>query len=368
MVELAVLVTVQFDAVDCKDQQDELSLLCQSAGARVHANILIQRKQPTAALFIGQGKAHQLAQLCCQQGIDLLVINHELSPVQQRNLEQITQCRVIDRTGLILDIFALRAQSFEGKLQVELAQLNYLKSRLVHRHAGLSGQQGGIGMRGPGETQLETDRRLITNRITQLKQRLKKVHRQRSSQTRQRSRSGVFTVALVGYTNAGKSTLFNVLSKSQAYAADQLFATLDTTSRKVFLAPGVNIVLSDTVGFIQDLSHGLIEAFKATLDSVLEADLLLHVVDASSKARHQHVEQVQKVLKELGAQNVPQIVVWNKIDVLDRQAEVTYADNGEVSSVSLSAKLGSGVILARRVLTDFALARIKKQENKQKEQ
>lgn len=353
----AVLVTVEFDSTGTQEQQQELALLCQSAGASVHVSLVVKRKQPTASMFIGSGKAEELALICQENQVELVVFNHNLSPVQQRNLEHALQCRVLDRTGLILDIFAQRAQSFEGKLQVELAQLDYLKSRLVHRYAGLSGQQGGIGMRGPGETQLETDRRLIDDRITLLKNRLKKVHSQRSSQTKRRRRSGVFTVALVGYTNAGKSTLFNALSSSKVYEADQLFATLDTTSRKVFLQPGVDIVLSDTVGFIRDLSHGLIEAFKSTLDFVVDADLILHVVDASSEYRHQQIEQVQKVINELQASQVPQILVWNKIDLAGRQPEVTYHDNGDIASVSVSAKAGLGIVLTRQLLAEYITQR-----------
>ncbi len=353
----AVLVTVEFDSTCTDEHQRELVLLCQSAGAVVHQSLVVKRKQAVASLFIGTGKVDELAQLCQLHQIDLVVFNHDLTPVQQRNLEQKLNCRVLDRTGLILDIFALRAQSFEGKLQIELVQLEYLKSRLVHRHEGLSGQQGGIGMRGPGETQLETDRRLIANRIIQLKARLQKVHSQRLSQTKQRRRSGVFTVAMVGYTNAGKSTLFNVLSNSKVYAADQLFATLDTTSRKVFLEPGVEFVLSDTVGFIRDLSHGLIEAFKATLDSVIDADLLLHVVDASSEYRQQQIQQVNTVIHELGASHVSQIIVFNKIDLVDLQPQVKFLDDGQVSSVSVSAKAGLGVILLRNLLAQQIVAR-----------
>lgn len=268
---------------------EELSLLSRSAGAENVLRVKVRRRTPNAATFIGSGKAVEIKESCDELEVDLVIFDHDLTPTQQRNLEQVLDRRVIDRTGLILDIFAIRAESFEGKLQVELAQLQYMASRLVRRHSHLAGQQGGIGMRGPGETQLETDRRLIGVKISQLKTRLEKLRKQRQTQRRQRERKGQFTVAIVGYTNAGKSTLFNALATSKAYAADQLFATLDTTSRKVYLAPGANMVLSDTVGFIRDLSHSLIEAFKATLESTVHADLLLHVVDVTSPLRHEHM-------------------------------------------------------------------------------
>jgi GTP-binding protein HflX len=238
-----------------------------------------------------------------------------LSPAQQRNLERALQCRVLDRTALILDIFAQRAQSHEGKIQVELAQLQHLATRLVRGWTHLERQKGGIGLRGPGETQLETDRRLIGHRVTMLKEKLKRLKKQREVQRRARSRGGVFSASLVGYTNAGKSTLFNALTKADAYAADQLFATLDTTSRKIFIAGAGNIVVSDTVGFIRDLPHALVAAFRATLEETVHADLLIHVVDSSSPSRTTQINEVNAVLAEIGAQEVPQVLVWNKIDL-----------------------------------------------------
>lgn len=340
---------------DQDSQLEELALLAKSAGADVVLQFKVRRRTPNAATFIGSGKAEEIAACCDSQDVELVIFDHELTPTQQRNLEQIMGRRVLDRTGLILDIFAIRAQSFEGKLQVELAQLQYMASRLVRRHAGLAGQQGGIGMRGPGETQLETDRRLIGVKIAQLKQRLEKLRKQRQTQRKQRERRGQFTVAIVGYTNAGKSTLFNALATGKAYAADQLFATLDTTSRKVYLAPGANMVLSDTVGFIRDLSHNLIEAFKATLESTVNADLLLHVVDVTSTQRHAQIEEVNKVLAEINAHDLPQILVWNKIDSCERQPEVQRDDDGKILSVAVSARHGLGLEQLREVLAECAL-------------
>lgn len=348
------LVSVDFGQAEAQEQLDELTLLAQSAGADILSRFVVKRKSPEASTFIGSGKIHEIKESCSALEVELVVFNHALSPAQQRNLEQLLDCRVIDRTGLILDIFAIRAQSAEGKLQVELAQLQYLSSRLIRRHAGLSGQQGGIGMRGPGETQLETDRRLIGARVAQLKTRLKKLQKQRQTQQKRRQRSGQFTVAVVGYTNAGKSTLFNALSSARVYEADQLFATLDTTARKVFLAPGLNMVLSDTVGFVRDLSHSLIEAFKATLESTIQADLLLHVVDVSSADRHSQIREVNRVLVEIQASEIPQIVVWNKIDVCGREPEVTYGDNGKILAVSVSAKCGDGLDELRSALCSVA--------------
>lgn len=348
------LVSVDFGQTESQEQLEELTLLAQSAGADVVSRFVVKRKSPDASTFIGSGKIQEIKESCLTHEVELVVFNHALSPAQQRNLEQLLDLRVIDRTGLILDIFAIRAQSAEGKLQVELAQLQYLSSRLVRRHAGLSGQQGGIGMRGPGETQLETDRRLIGAKVTQLKVRLKKLQKQRQTQQKRRQRTGQFTVAVVGYTNAGKSTLFNNLSSAKVYEADQLFATLDTTARKVFLAPGLNMVLSDTVGFVRDLSHSLIEAFKATLESTIQADLLLHVVDVSSADRHAQMREVNRVLAEIEADQIPQIVVWNKIDACGRDPEVTYGEDGNILAVSLSAKYGAGLDELRSALCAVA--------------
>ncbi|MDX1669630.1 MAG: GTPase HflX [Limnobacter sp.] len=348
------LVSVDFGQAEAHEQLDELTLLAESAGASIVSRFVVKRRSPDPATFIGSGKIQEIRATCEELEAELVVFNHPLSPAQQRNLEYALNLRVLDRTGLILDIFAIRAQSAEGKLQVELAQLQYLASRLVRRHAGLSGQQGGIGMRGPGETQLETDRRLIGAKVTQLKARLKKLQKQRQTQQKRRLRNGQFTVAVVGYTNAGKSTLFNALASAKVYEADQLFATLDTTSRKVFLAPGLDMVLSDTVGFVRDLSHSLIEAFKATLESTVQADLLLHVVDVSSADRHAQIREVKRVLGDIDAAEIPHILVWNKIDACGRLPEITEDGDGNIVAVSVSAKEGVGLDLLRKVLCQFA--------------
>jgi GTP-binding protein HflX len=350
----SVLVALDLGQYEFQDSVEELGLLAKSAGAEVVGLFTSKRRSPDAALFIGSGKAAEIAEFAQTNEVELVIFNHVLSPAQQRNLEKALDCRVIDRTGLILDIFAIRAQSHEGKLQVELAQLQYQSSRLVRSRLDLTGQQGGIGMRGPGETQLETDRRLIGVKVKQLKSRLEKLQTQRQTQRRQRDRRGQFTVALVGYTNAGKSTLFNALANDKVFAADQLFATLDTTTRKVFLAPRVDMALSDTVGFIRDLSHTLVEAFKATLESTSQADLLLHVVDASSPTRHSQIEEVNRVLAEIGAQDVPQVLVWNKIDACERSQAVERDEDGKILSVAVSARYGLGLVEFRQVLTELA--------------
>lgn len=350
----SVLVALDLGQHAFHDSVEELGLLAKSAGAEVVGVFASKRRLPDAATFVGSGKAQEIAAYCEANDVALVIFNHTLSPAQQRNLENTINRRVLDRTGLILDIFAIRAQSHEGKLQVELAQLQYQSSRLVRSRLDLSGQQGGIGMRGPGETQLETDRRLIGDKVKQLKMRLEKLRKQRQTQRRQRERRGQFTVAIVGYTNAGKSTLFNALAGGKAFAADQLFATLDTTTRKVFLAPRVDMALSDTVGFIRDLSHTLVEAFKATLESTLHADLLLHVVDASSAVRHSQIEEVNSVLAEIQVENVPQIIVWNKIDACERSPDVELSENGKILSVAVSARYGLGLSELRQVLTELA--------------
>ncbi|HEX4842389.1 MAG TPA: GTPase HflX [Limnobacter sp.] len=348
------LVALDLGQTEFRESVEELALLASSAGAQVQGVFTSKRRSPDASTFIGSGKVQEILAHCQAEDIELVVFNHSLSPAQQRNLENALERRVIDRTGLILDIFAIRARSFEGKLQVELAQLQYMASRLVRGNAALYGQQGGIGMRGPGETQLETDRRLIGVKVKQLKARLDKLQTQRQTQRRQRERRGQYTVAIVGYTNAGKSTLFNALASDKAYAADQLFATLDTTTRKVYLAPRVDMALSDTVGFIRDLSHSLVEAFKATLESTVHADLLLHVVDASSPVRHTQITEVNKVLGEIEAGDIPQIIVWNKIDACERSPEVERDENGKILSVSVSARYGLGVPQLRECLIELA--------------
>jgi len=296
---------------------------------------------------------------------DLVIFNHELSPAQQRNLERTLQCRVIDRTSLILDIFAQRAQSAEGKLQVELAQLDHLATRLVRGWTHLERQKGGIGLRGPGETQLETDRRLLGIRVKLLKERLAKVERQRGVQRKARARGDVLNVSLVGYTNAGKSTLFNALTHAGVYAANQLFATLDTTSRKLWLPEVGNIVISDTVGFIRDLPHSLVAAFHATLEATAQADLLLHVVDSASPSRDDQIAEVNKVLLEIGAQDVPQILVLNKLDLTGLPPAAERDEYGRIQRVRVSARTGEGLPLLRETLTESALEKARTTRHRQ---
>jgi len=298
---------------------DELALLAQSAGDDPVLRIIARRKAPDAALFVGSGKADEIKAAVQTHQAQGVIFDQALSPVQQRNLEQHLGVAVADRTALILDIFAARAQSHEGKLQVELARLQYQATRLVRRWTHLERQTGGIGLRGgPGETQIELDRRMIGDRIKTVKARLEKVKRQHQTQRRARAKSGALRVSLVGYTNAGKSTLFNALTKSKAFAADQLFATLDTTTRQLWLAEaGRSVVLSDTVGFIRDLPHKLVEAFRATLQEAADADLLLHVVDAASAQSAEQIAEVQRVLEEIGAERIPQILVFNKVDLIE---------------------------------------------------
>nr|NDG07301.1 GTPase HflX [Oxalobacteraceae bacterium] len=302
----AVMVGVDFGKGDFHASLEELALLSTSAGAQPVAAITGRRSSPDASLFVGSGKADEIAEALTDLGADLAIFNHALSPAQQRNLERHLKVRVIDRTSLILDIFAQRAKSHEGKVQVELAQLQHLATRLVRGWTHLERQKGGIGLRGPGETQLETDRRLIGERVKMLRSKLEKLQRQRLTQRRARERSATFSVSLVGYTNAGKSTLFNNMTKAGVYAADQLFATLDTTSRRMHLGEVGNIVLSDTVGFIRELPTQLVAAFRATLEETIHADLLLHVVDAVSPVRDEQIVQVNQVLAEIGADHIPQ--------------------------------------------------------------
>ena len=329
---------------------DELQALAVSAGARVVALVSARRDRPDPALLLGSGKVEELQRTCAEHAADLVIFDHPLSPAQQRNLTKLLKRRVIDRVALILDIFALRARSHEGKLQVELAQLDYLSARLVRGWTHLERQKGGIGLRGPGETQLETDRRLIGQRVKQLKTRLALVERQRKNRSRQRHRQGAFSVSLVGYTNAGKSTVFNALTHAGVYAADQLFATLDTTSRRVFLAPGEFMVLSDTVGFIRDLPHSLIEAFKSTLHEAADADVLLHVIDASDPDRDIHQQAVEAVLREVGAEDVPRIEVYNKIDLAGHAPRSELDPYGRIRRVWISAHQGQGMDLLRQAV------------------
>lgn len=347
----------------------ELSLLAQTAGFRVADRLVCKRRAPDPALFVGSGKAEEIKALVAMHEASEVLFDQALSPAQQRNLERFLGVAVNDRTLVILEIFAQRARSHEGKLQVELARLQYMSTRLVRRWSHLERQRGGVGHRGgPGETQIELDRRMLTDAIKRTKERLVKVKRQRQTQRRQRQRRGTFSVSIVGYTNAGKSTLFNALVKARAYAADQLFATLDTTTRELYLADaGRSVSISDTVGFIRDLPHGLVEAFSATLQESVDADLLLHVVDASSEQVPEQIQQVQQVLNDIGAQHVPQILVFNKADALEPSRQpVTEVDSvdldGETRSrVFVSARDGRGLdalraLLAQRVTGEQAAA------------
>ena len=343
---------------------EELGLLAQTAGMQPVARVVCKRKAPDAALFVGSGKADEIRFLAQQHGAQEVLFDQALSPAQQRNLERHLELPVNDRTLLILQIFAQRARSHEGKLQVELARLQYISTRLVRRWSHLERQSGGIGMRGgPGEKQIELDRRMISDAIKRIKERLHKVKRQRQTQRRQRERRDTFNISLVGYTNAGKSTLFNALVKARAYAADQLFATLDTTTRQLYLAEASRSVsLSDTVGFIRDLPHGLIDAFEATLQEAVDADLLLHVVDAANPNFPEQIAEVQRVLGEIGAAHVPQILVFNKTDALENERrpahlqDVYELDGVQVPRIFVSARAGDGLQALREALTQAAVA------------
>ncbi len=354
-----VLVSLNFGGdPDYAESLAELRLLAGGAGLSVAGVVEGKRDRPDAALFVGRGKADEIAATVRQADATLVIFNHELSPVQERNLEKHVECRVLDRTALILDIFAQRARSGEGKLQVELAQLRHYATRLVRGWTHLERQKGGIGMRGgPGETQLELDRRLINAKIKNIEGRLKKLEKSRALQRRARQRGGALSVSLVGYTNAGKSTLFNALTHAGVYAADQLFATLDTTSRKLWLPEAGQVVLSDTVGFITHLPHALVASFHATLEETARADLLLNVVDAASPNRDRQVEEVDKVLAEIGADSVPRIVVMNKIDLTGAGPAVARDECDNISRVSLSAKTGMGIDLLKQALVDFVKGR-----------
>jgi GTP-binding protein HflX len=355
--DVAILVALDFRALDHGESLAELKLLAQSAGVRVAGVVEGRRQRPDPALFAGSGKVDEIARARESAAANVVLFDHELSPAQQRNLEQRLSCRVVDRTGLILDIFAQRAKSHEGKVQVELAQLEYLSTRLVRGWTHLERQKGGIGLRGPGETQLETDRRLLGQRVKVLKERLVRLRRQRDVQRRARSRGDVMSVSLVGYTNSGKSTLFNALTHADAYAADQLFATLDTTTRRLFLPEVGRITLSDTVGFIRGLPHTLVAAFRATLEETVHADLLLHVVDGASPTRDLQIEEVNKVLAEIGAAGVPQILVWNKIDLSGAPAGVDRDECDNISRARLSARTGAGLDSLRQALIEAAASR-----------
>jgi len=361
-----VLVGVDFGPGSSFDPTlDELALLAESAGDAPVSKVIARRKAPDAAFFVGSGKADELKYLCADLGAQAVIFDQSLSPAQQRNLERHLGVEVLDRTGLILEIFGARARSHEGKLQVELARLQYLSSRLVRRWSHLERQRGGVGHRGgPGETQIELDRRMIDQKIKSLKAQLIKVKRQRSTQRRGRERTGTFRVSLVGYTNAGKSTLFNALTKAGTYAADQLFATLDTTTRQLYLAEAQrSVTLSDTVGFIRDLPHTLVESFEATLLEATEADVLLHVVDAASPVLLDQMAEVQRVLTSIGAAQIPQVLIYNKIDALPEHQIPQHAkdvfelpDGSHALRIFVSALTGQGLDVLRQVLSEAAVS------------
>jgi GTPase len=357
--ERAIIVQLDFGHDDVAEQLEEVRLLSLSAGASVCAVVSGRRQSPDAATYAGKGKVQEVAAEIALRDANLVIFNHALSPAQERNLERILQCRVIDRTSLILDIFAQRAQSSEGKLQVELAQLDHLATRLVRGWTHLERQKGGIGLRGPGETQLETDRRLLGKRVKLLKERLIRLERQRGVQRKSRGRGEILNVSIVGYTNAGKSTLFNALTHTGAYAADQLFATLDTTSRRLWLGEAGNIIVSDTVGFIRDLPHELVAAFHATLEATAQADLLLHVVDSASPARDDQIAEVDKVLLEIGADEVRQLIVLNKQDLTGLPPAVERDEYDRIARVRVSAKSGDGLLLLREALAEIALEKLR---------
>ncbi len=340
--ERAIIVHLDIRQIQDPDDLNEFELLADSAGADRLALVTGSRARPDAKYFVGSGKAQEIAELVREHDADIVLFNHNLSPSQERNIEALVQCRVLDRTGLILDIFAQRARTYEGKLQVELAQLNHLSTRLVRGWTHLERQKGGIGLRGPGETQLETDRRLLQVRVTQLKTKLEKVRQTRAQGRARRQKSDVPTISLVGYTNAGKSTLFNRLVDENIYAADKLFATLDPTLRRLDWQGVGRVVLVDTVGFVRHLPHELVESFHATLEETLEADLLLHVIDSSSEDMHEQIQAVKDVLAEID-NDVPVLNVYNKIDITDEPAHIGYAKEGQPNRVYVSSRKNLGM-------------------------
>lgn len=367
--ELAVLVSLDLGEPDYAESLEELRLLAETAGVQTLAVIEGKRQRPDPALFAGSGKVQEIADLLVEhEEVGVVIFNHDLSPAQMRNLTAKLERRVIDRTMLILDIFAQRAQSHEGKVQVELAQLRYLATRLVGMNMDMGQQKHAVGARGPGETKLELDRRKLDKRVHLLKERLEKLRRHRQVQRRARNRSDVLSVSIVGYTNAGKSTLFNALTKANVYAANQLFATLDTTSRRIYLETAVGedgepvsrdgareqeVVLSDTVGFIRHLPHSLVAAFRSTLEETIQADLLLHLVDANNANRDAQVAEVNKVLEEIGAQDIPQILVLNKIDLQGLPPGVERDEYGRIAAIRLSARTGAGLGDLRAALVEI---------------
>jgi len=354
--EAAILVSIDFGNSDHSESLQELRLLAETAGVRTLAIVEARRQRPDAALFAGSGKVQEIAELVERLEAPLVIFNHDLSPAQMRNLATKLNTRVIDRTMLILDIFAQRAQSHEGKVQVEIAQLKYLATRLVGMNQDMGQQKHAVGARGPGETKLELDRRKLDKRVHLLKERLEQLTRQREVRRRARNRHDVLSVSIVGYTNAGKSTLFNKLTRANVYVADQLFATLDTTSRRMYTEETGEIVVSDTVGFIRHLPHSLVAAFRSTLEETIQADLLLHVVDASNPNRDDQIAEVNKVLAEIDAADIPQVLVFNKIDLQDVPPSVHRDEYGRISRVFLSAKSGAGLDGLRLALKEAKAA------------
>lgn len=353
-----ILVHIDFPDLS-RDDLSEFQELAKSAGAEIVAIVTGKRTIPTPKYFVGQGKAEEIRMLVEANQVGLVIFNHTLTPAQERNLEKLLQCRVLDRTGLILDIFAQRARSFEGRLQVELAQLEYLAARLVRGWSHLERQRGGIGLRGPGETQLEVDRRLIRNKIKNIKKRLEKVRSGREQGRRARQRTEIPTISLVGYTNVGKSTLFNKLTGAEVYAADKLFATLDPILRRIELPEIGQAILVDTVGFIRRLPHSLVDAFQATLEETMAADLLMHVIDASDPERREKIEAVNNVLKQINAEEIPQLLVYNKIDLTEnKKASINYLAN-KPQSVRISATTDIGLDLVLQALKELLGREIK---------
>jgi len=349
----AILVHMDVYDESHRENLSEFKELVLSSGADILAITTSSRSRPDPKYFVGSGKAREIAELVKQHNADLVLFNHTLAASQERNLERLIECRVLDRTGLILDIFSQRARSFEGKLQVELAQLKHLSTRLVRGWTHLERQKGGIGLRGPGETQLETDRRLLNIRIKQINKRLEKVQKQREQGRQSRQKADIPTVSLVGYTNAGKSSLFNVLSEDHVYVQDQLFATLDPTLRRVELAKDVSLILADTVGFIRHLPHDLVTAFRSTLQETAEAQLLLHVIDSADENRDANIKEVEKVLSQIGASEIPCIQVMNKVDLTGTKPRLDFADDDKVKRIWLSAESGEGVDLLKQTLIDM---------------
>ncbi len=349
----AILVHMDIYDEAHRENLSEFKELVLSSGADILAITTTSRQRADPKYFIGSGKAREIAELVKQYEADLVLFNHALAASQERNLERLIECRVLDRTGLILDIFAQRARSFEGKLQVELAQLKHLSTRLIRGWTHLERQKGGIGLRGPGETQLETDRRLLNARIKQINKRLEKVKKQREQGRQSRQKAEIATVSLVGYTNAGKSSLFNMLSEDEVYVKDQLFATLDPTLRRVDLTNDVSVILADTVGFIRHLPHDLVNAFRSTLQETAEAQLLLHVIDSADENRNANIEEVEKVLTQIDADKIPCIQIMNKVDLTGVKPRLDYADDGSVKRIWLSVEADKGIDLLKQTLIDL---------------